>query len=101
MSVANGMLEIAGTGTTGGGIAMKQNQLYGRWEIRAKQDYGNGFGPAILLWPKSENWPSDGEIDIAEIPAGERKQAHFTVHWGSNNSQKSKVLQGDFTQWHT
>lgn len=76
-------------------------QTYGRWEIRAKMDKGNGYGPALLLWPNSNKWPADGEIDISEIPKGDRTKSHFTLHYGSNNSQASYSSSGDFSQWHT
>ena len=56
-------------------------QTYGRWEFRARTDHGRGFGSAILLWPDSEK-QKDGEIDIAEVPAEQRDQAHFVLHSG-------------------
>ena len=36
-----------------------------------------------------------------EIPKGDRTKADFTVHWGEDNKQDGKSVQGDFTQWHT
>lgn len=99
--VSGGALHLVGSGTTAGGVSMKVNQTYGRWVIRAKQDKGNGFGPALLLWPDSGRWPVDGEIDIAEIPKGDRTKSYFTVHWGSNNSTKGFSTVADFSQWHT
>ena len=41
-------------------------QLYGRYEIRAKADSMHGYKGAWLLWPESEVWPRDGEIDFPE-----------------------------------
>ena len=55
----------------------------------------------MLLWPDAEDWPEGGEIDIMEIPKGDRTKAHFTVHWGENNKQDAASVTGDFTQWHT
>ncbi len=40
--------------------------LYGRYEIRWRTDTTPGFKLAWLLWPDSENWPQDGEIDFPE-----------------------------------
>ena len=57
--------------------------------------------PRLLLWPDSEDWPEDGEIDIMEIPKGDRTKAYFTVHWGEHNTQDGGSAAGDFTQWHT
>jgi hypothetical protein len=42
------------------------NQLYGRYEVRFRADQVPGYKTAFLLWPKSEVWPRDGEIDFPE-----------------------------------
>ena len=106
VSVGNGELTINGSGLNGGGICWCGSgtggpTTYGRWEVRARMDAGTGYGPAILLWPSSERWPIDGEIDITEMPEGARNKSHFTVHYGANNSQTGYTSTGDFTQWHT
>jgi beta-glucanase (GH16 family) len=41
-------------------------QLYGRYELRWKADAIPGYYAVPLLWPKSEQWPRDGEIDWPE-----------------------------------
>lgn len=101
ISVSDGSMHITGQGDVSGGTSMRVDQTYGRWVIRARQDAGSGFGPAILLWPSSNRWPADGEIDIAEIPRADRRQSVFTLHWGAANRQRSSHTRGDFTQWHT
>ncbi len=104
ISQSNGEVRITGRDNIGGGMCRcgsGGDQTYGRWEFRAKMDKGNGFGPAILLWPASERWPIDGEIDIFESALGERDHANFTLHYGYDNSQIGHSLQGDFSQWHT
>jgi hypothetical protein len=63
-------------------------QTYGRWEFRARTDHGRGLGSAILLWPDSEKL-SDGEIDIAEVPAEQRDKAHFVLHSGGAATRSS------------
>lgn len=40
--------------------------LYGRYVIRFRADPVRGYKTAILLWPDSEAWPVDGEIDFPE-----------------------------------
>lgn len=50
----------------GRGAADETNQLYGRYEMRFRADEIDGYKTAFLLWPKSEVWPRDGEIDFAE-----------------------------------
>jgi hypothetical protein len=41
-------------------------QLHGRYAIRFKADSLHGYKIAWLLWPDSETWPRDGEIDFPE-----------------------------------
>jgi beta-glucanase (GH16 family) len=109
ISEADGELRITGTGTdpTGatdvsGGMAHQQRPItYGRWEVRMKADEGNGYGQALLLWPDSEKWPQDGELDFVELPHGDRARAFFTIHYGSSNSQDHCYVDGDFSGWHT
>jgi beta-glucanase (GH16 family) len=105
VSVANGLLNITATGgNVSGGMAQQTGQLYGRWEFRARTDKGRGFGSAILLWPDSERFPDDGEIDIMEVPSQTRDRAHFITHFaGPNDSDKvyGSYAEDDFSQWHT
>jgi beta-glucanase (GH16 family) len=85
---------------TSAGMWWKSGHKYGRWEARVRSQAGSGYGPVVLLWPESGDWPEDGEIDIMEIPKGDRTKAHFTVHWGEDNEQDAASATGDFTQWH-
>ena len=41
-------------------------QLYGRYAVRFRVDPLHGYKVAWLLWPDSEKWPRDGEIDFPE-----------------------------------
>ncbi len=100
VTVVDGRLRLAGIGDVGGGLRHRRDLLYGRWEVRARMERGAGFGPTILLWPGSGEWPEDGEIDIAEVPRAERRTSHFTVHWGADNRTASNAVDADFTQWH-
>lgn len=101
VSQSGGELHITGRGDVSGGMNWRGGRTYGRWEVRARMDRGNGYAPAILLWPSSGRWPQDGEIDLSEIPRGDRRESHFTIHWGAENSQTGFASRGDFTQWHT
>jgi beta-glucanase (GH16 family) len=100
LSVSDGTLKLTSRGDTSAGMSWDGDQKYGRWEARVRSQQGNGYGPVMLLWPESEDWPEDGEIDIMEIPKGDRAKAHFTVHWGDDNQQDAESVTGDFTQWH-
>jgi beta-glucanase (GH16 family) len=81
----------------------KGNQTYGVWMVRAKFDPGAGYGPAILLWPQSNIWPQDGEIDMVESVQPKRDTALASIHWGDAppGHRESGTLYGDYTQWHT
>jgi hypothetical protein len=91
-----------GTGTIlGSGMASHVSQKYGRWEMRVKVDAGRGYSAAGLLWPTSERWPTDGEVDLFEIPHAARQDIFQTVHNGvRNNTGENKIFM-DATQWHT
>jgi hypothetical protein len=101
ISVSDGKLNITARGDVSGGMGMDQGQLYGRWEFRVRTDKGRGFGSAILLWPDSEKWPQDGEVDIMEVPGENRDLAHFVLHAGAANNLLGSAAKGDFSQWHT
>ena len=103
VSVGNGALNITGRGSVTGGTCWCYaggGQTYGKWEVRARMDNGKGHVPAMLLWPESERWPIDGEIDIAEFASPVRNESSFTVHYGTDNRQLQYSSAGDFTQWH-
>lgn len=100
IAVRDGLLTVTSEGKTSGGMAWANGQQYGRWEVRAKTNKGSGYGDVMLLWPDAEDWPEGGEINFMEIPNAERTESHFIVHYGEDNSQIGKTVQGDFTQWH-
>jgi endo-1,3-1,4-beta-glycanase ExoK len=111
--VTGGELQITGAGRDPTGSANVSGGLcwcrgdgartYGRWQIRARFEAGTGYGQAILLWPTSERWPDDGEIDIVETPTATKRTADGTVHWGTSArpEEDSNRITGDFTAWHT
>jgi beta-glucanase (GH16 family) len=84
----------------GAGVASKTNATYGRWEARIEVSPGAGYGAAMTLWPKSENWPTDGEIDVTEIHDPARTKAAQIVHLGAANRQLGVTSMGLWTGWH-
>lgn len=100
LSVGDGKLTLTSRGKTSAGLAWREGQQYGRWEVRAKTNKGSGYGDVILLWPDAEDWPEGGEINFMEVPKGDRTESHVIVHYGEDNSQVGKTITGDFTQWH-
>lgn len=102
VNVQGGELQITGHGMDGGGVGSSYTGTYGYYEIRAKFDPSSiGYNTAALLWPKSDNWPVDGEIDIAEMFNGNTSECGSYLHWGASNSQLYNEYKGDFSQWHT
>jgi hypothetical protein len=62
----NGEYKVAAIMPNIGGGTDIRNQLYGRYAVRFRADAVDGYKVAWLLWPKSEVWPRDGEIDFPE-----------------------------------
>lgn len=101
ITVADGVMTITSRGLSSAGMAWDKGQQYGRWEVRARTQVGNGYSAVILLWPDAEDFPRGGEIDFMEQPKGDRTETHFVLHYGKDNSQTGVTVPGDFTQWHT
>lgn len=92
IKVASGEMQLSetrqanGTWTAGGfnsfhaGITI----TYGTVEFDARIERAPGTMTAILMWPKSDVWPRDGEIDILETP---KNMAMHTVHWAGAQNQ--------------
>jgi hypothetical protein len=53
-------------GRINGPAPASTGQLYGRYAIRFRADALPGYYAVPLLWPTSEVWPRDGEIDFPE-----------------------------------
>ena len=105
----NGIHRVAAFGpclsTTGDNpvdLDCQQNQLYGRYEIRARADSMHGYKGAWLLWPKSEVWPRDGEIDFPEGDFDSTIAAFMHRQDGVSGSDQDAYPTGAvWTTWHT
>jgi beta-glucanase (GH16 family) len=97
----DGKLRITARGDVSGGMNHEHSQIYGRWEFRARTDEGRGRGSAILLWPDSLDKEADGELDMMEVPSEDRSEAHFVIHYSSENKLAGTQVTGDFSRWHT
>lgn len=81
-------------------------QLYGRYEIRYRIVPGGDpwWTTAWLMWPQSEVWPRDGEIDFREGTVG--GEVHFNHHNqdGTNGGDQQQFTYPAGTNdgaWHT
>lgn len=102
LRLADGELRIVGDGINGGGLNVNLYRTYGRWEVRARMDYGSGAGPCLVLWPQSDRWPQDGEIDFMESAYGSHMEVAVTTHWGvwPDHQYDQKKLAIDAKLWH-
>lgn len=80
----------------------EKNQLYGRYEIRMRADPMDGYKAAYLLWPKSEQWPRDGEIDFPEGDFDRRVSAFMHRQGASSGSDQDAFNTATtYGGWHT
>jgi licheninase len=102
-TVDGGQLVITGdpAGDTAG-MAWLPGQVFGRWEVCMATPVGSpNYHSVALLWPDSEVWPGDGEVDFMEILDPERQKVEFNLHYGPENHQERTTVNVDATQWHS
>jgi len=109
VNVRDGALQVTmteqrnGTWTAGGFNSFMAGRTitYGTVEFDARVEEAQGTMAAVLMWPASDRWPQDGEIDILETPG---QDVMHTLHWdgGGGNDAYSAVRNQAFdeTQWH-
>lgn len=108
LSVSNGVLNYSvhsENGTPMGAALLPilpGNHLYGKYTLRFRADAVPGFKIAWMLWPDSEVFPRDGEIDF---PEGDLIGSIFAaIHHQDatvNNDQDIFNSSTGFTSWHT
>lgn len=108
VTVRDGLLRIAGgvynvpggQRDVSGGVSHQFGQKYGKWEVRLRADRGEGYSPVVLLWPDTEKWPDDGEVDVIEAPPTDRQSGASFLHNGQNDDKIQRKEYFDWTQWH-
>ena len=84
------------------GVGSEGGLLYGRYSIRFRADSLPGYGTAFLLWPDSEKWPQDGEIDFPEGPLDGTMSAFMHYQGAASPSQQDVYnTTVTYTGWHT
>jgi hypothetical protein len=79
-----------------------QGQLYGKYTVRFKADSLNDFKTAWLLWPDSEVWPRDGEIDFPEGRLNSTISAFMHRQGATSGSDQDAFnTSTTYTGWHT
>jgi hypothetical protein len=114
VSMSNGMMNMhlhtengvhmvaAPVPTIPGAPGQEGGLQYGRYVFRFRADAVPGYKTAWLLWPDSETWPSDGEIDF---PEGDLNGTigGYVHHLGasSGSDQAAFTTKVKYTGWHT
>jgi beta-glucanase (GH16 family) len=76
-------------------------QLYGRYSIRFRATQTTSdYKTAWLLWPDSERWPDDGEIDFPEGNLDSTFNA-FMHYASASGGQDAFQSSATFAEWHT
>lgn len=118
LSVGSGMLDFhlhrvdgvpAGANPSPVIAGGSQYQTYGRYSARMRVRIESGdmseYHVAWLLWPQSEQWPQDGEIDFPEGGLnGTAKGYHHhagPVGCGNGCVEAARDIGARFTDWHT
>lgn len=75
---------------------------YGAYVVRFKADPVPGYKTAWLLWPDSDAWPADGEIDFPEGDL-DSTMSGFMHRMGatSGSQQDAYPTSATYSQWHT
>jgi hypothetical protein len=85
-----------------GAVGKEGGLLYGRYAIRFRADPLFGYKVSWLLWPDSEVWPRDGEIDFPEgVLFGNICGYMHRQNATAVNDQASVVTQSFMGSWHT
>ena len=89
--------KLPDTTTPGAGV------LYGRFAVRFRTDPLPGYSMAWLLWPDSETWPRDGEIDFPEMGLASSTIGAYAHRQGATTAADKMVFvaPADLTAWHT
>ena len=99
-----------------GGLALDRPRTYGTYTFRMRVDADpdEGTSGVALLWPESNRWPQDGELDMVETWANRATRApvESNIHWlspdavapfddGDDRLLSVRYEGVDATEWHT
>jgi hypothetical protein len=102
---SNGLVITGDSNGDTGGMMWQQGQQYGAWEVRVRVPEGaQDYNAVALLWPSTDKWPGDGEVDFLELKNdATRHNVTGALHY-SPDGQTDKWIGGnvdvDATQWH-
>jgi len=106
LSVQNGMLDYYihtenGVHMIAAPLPQIAERTYGRYEVRFRADSLQGYKTAWLLWPDSEKWPADGEIDFSagDLNGDISAYMHYADPQGGQDDFETGTAFGGL--WHT
>jgi beta-glucanase (GH16 family) len=83
-------------------VADRRHQLYGRYAVRFRADPIPGFKTAWLLWPESEAWPRDGEINFPEGSLDGTIHAYMHRQGATKGTDQVRFsTKARYSDWHT
>lgn len=89
------------TGYTEFGVNFTSQQ-YGRYAVRFRADPLHLYKTAWLLWPQSNVWPRDGEIDFPEGDLDSTISAFMhRMNGTSGSDQDAYTTSATYPTWHT
>jgi hypothetical protein len=106
LSVSNGNLDIFlhsenGVHFVAAPMPVLPVMTYGRYSVRFQADAVPGYKTAWLLWPDSEIWPADGEIDFPEGDLSGTDSIHGFMHFASASGGQDAFDSGaKYSGWH-
>ena len=99
---ANGVAYVAALTPRIAGVPFPNAQTYGRYAIRFRADAVPGYKTVALLWPMSDVWPRDGEINFPEGPLVWKMSAFMHRQDGTwAGDQDAYDSEARFPTWHT
>jgi beta-glucanase (GH16 family) len=107
VSISNGMMDVwvhteNGVHKVAAPTPNIGDRLYGRYAIRFRADAVKGYKTAWLLWPKSNTWPRDGEIDFPEGNLDGRISGFMHRQGATSGSdQDAYSTSATYPTWHT
>lgn len=79
---------------------LPRNLVCGRFRTRMRATPTPGFKVAILLWPWSDTWPDEGEIDFPECNLDDPTVMGFAHHADPGGSQDVFPTTARISDWH-
>ena len=99
---ANGVHCVAAPYPLLPGASSSNGLAAGRYAIRFRADAVAGYKTAWLLWPDSEHWPTDGEIDFPEGDlTGTISGYMHRMNGTSGGDQDAYSTGATYPTWHT